>query len=445
MAIRTAIYARVSSDRQVQAGESIQAQLDALRSYVTAHSGMVLTGEYVDDGISGTKFTERDELQRLLTDVVNGKIDLILFTKLDRWFRSIRHYIRTQEVLDKYGVGWKAIWESLETTTPQGRLMVSQLMAFAQFEAENTGLRIKAVFDYKISKGEVVTGNTPYGYSIEGKRLVPDHNAETVRSIFEHYSMTGNLHGTSRYSASLGCVTSTNGLKQMLKNKKYIGEYRGNTRYCDPIIERSLFDDVQRKLSINIKSNQKHIYIYSGLVKCAECGASMGANRRVRKRGNCTTVEVTYRCPAHYQRGDRRCPNTKTLNEKTLERYLLDNVRPLMESHITEYEILQKPMKEAEAQRKTITSKLERLKRLYIDGLIEIDEYKMDKLRLEEELSQLTEEEPEKDLSELKSLLSLDISGIYATFSKEEKRYFWRAVIKEIRYGMEKKIKVIFM
>lgn len=405
---------------------------------------MVLTGEYVDDGISGTKFSERDELQRLLTDVVNKKIDLILFTKLDRWFRSIRHYIRTQEVLDKHGVSWKAIWESLETVTPQGRLMVSQLMAFAQFEAENTGLRIKAVFDYKVSKGEAVTGTTPYGYRIESKRLVPDENAEAVRSIFEHYSMSGNLHGTSRYSASLGCVTSTNGLKQMLRNKKYIGEYRGNPNYCTPIIERSLFEDVQRKMEMNIKSSQKHTYIFTGLVRCAECGASMGANRRMRKRGNCTTVEVTYRCPGHYQRGDRRCPNPKALNEAVLERYLLANVKPLMEEHITEYEILQTPMREAEKQRKTITAKLDRLKTLYIEGLIGIEEYKADKSRLEEELAQIKDEEP-KDLSELKNLLSLDISGIYATFSREEKRYFWRAVIREIRYGMEKKIEVIFM
>lgn len=441
---KAAIYARVSSDRQVREGESIQAQLDALRNYVSDHKGMILAGEYVDDGISGTKFSERDELQRLLTDVVNRKIDIILFCKLDRWFRSIRHYIRTQEVLDKHGVGWKAIWESLETTTPQGRLMVSQLMAFAQFEAENTGLRIKAVFDYKVSKGEVVTGNTPYGYKIEEKHLVPDEHADDARKIFEHYSMTGNLHSTSRLSASLGCVTSTNALKQMLSNKKYIGVYRDNQTYCVPIINQKLFDDVQRKLSMNVKSNQKHTYIFSGLVRCAECGASMGANRRKRKRGNCTTIEIGYRCPIHYQRGDRNCPNTKMLNENVLERYLLYNLKPLMEEHITEYEIEQQPVRDAEKQRKVIEAKISRLKYLYIEGMISIDEYKADRDKLETELSEITDQKPEKDLTELKKLLELDIASIYETFTREEKRYFWRAIVKEIRYGLDKKIGVIF-
>lgn len=441
---KAAIYARVSSERQVREGDSIQAQLDALRKYVTDRKDLVLAGEYVDDGISGTKFSERDELQKLLADVKNKKIDLILFTRLDRWFRSIRHYIRTQEVLDKHGVGWKAIWESLETTTPQGRLMVSQLMAFAQFEAENTGLRIKAVFDYKVSKGEVVTGNTPYGYKIEEKHLVPDEHADNVRKIFGHYSMTGNLHSTSRLSASLGCVTSTNGLKQMLSNKKYIGVYRDNESYCVPIISKTLFDDVQRKLSMNVKSNQKHTYIFSGLVRCADCGASMGANRRKRKRGNCTTIEIGYRCPSHYQRGDKPCPNTKMLNEAVLERYLLTNLKPMMQAHITEYEIEQSPVRDAEKQRRAIEAKLDRLKYLYVDGMIDIDDYKKDREKLEDEMSGLLEERPEKDLSELKKLLSLDIARIYDTFTREEKRYFFRAIIKEVRYGLSKKIDVIF-
>ena len=87
---RTAIYLRVSSDKQAKEGDSIPAQRDALRKYIDDRDDLTFAGEYLDDGISGTK-ADRDELQRLLDDVEAGKIDLIIFTKLDRWFRSVRH------------------------------------------------------------------------------------------------------------------------------------------------------------------------------------------------------------------------------------------------------------------------------------------------------------------------------------------------------------------
>ena len=118
--MRTAIYCRVSTDIQVKEGDSIQAQLSALRSYCKKN-GYEIVGEYIDDGISGTLLNERDELQRMLDDVRDRKIDLVIFTRLDRYFRNLRHYLNTQEVLDKYNVPWIAIWENYETQTPQGK------------------------------------------------------------------------------------------------------------------------------------------------------------------------------------------------------------------------------------------------------------------------------------------------------------------------------------
>lgn len=195
---------------------------------------------------------------------------------------------------------------------------------------------------------------------------------------------------------------------------------------------------------MNVKVSQKHVYIFSGLVKCAECGASMGANRRKRKRGNCTTVEIGYRCPTHYQRGDRGCPNPKMLNEAVLERHLLAVLRPELEKHISNYEIRETPHRDAERAKKAIESKLSRLKDLYVDGLIDMAEYKADRARLESELSEITDT-PQKDLTELKHLLSLPIREIYETFSREEKRFFWRSIVKEIRYGVDKRIDIIFI
>lgn len=113
---RAALYCRVSSLKQVREGDSLDAQISALRNYVAEHNYLVNAGEYIDDGISGTKFDERDDLQRLLRDVEDGKIDIILVCRIDRWFRSVRHYTATQEILDKNNVGWLAIMAQLFST-----------------------------------------------------------------------------------------------------------------------------------------------------------------------------------------------------------------------------------------------------------------------------------------------------------------------------------------
>ena len=440
--MKAALYLRVSSDKQAKEGDSIPAQREALRQYAQSHH-IQIYGEYIDDGVSGTR-ADRDELSRLLSDVEAGRIDIILITKLDRLYRSLKHYLNMMDRLDRHNVGWLAIWENYDTTTPQGRLIVSQMMSIAQFEAENTGQRVRAVLDYKISHGEVASGSVPFGYVIRDKRLVPGPHADDAREIFKHYAMYGNLHKTARLSAGLGGPVSTNGIKNMLRNEKYVGMARDNPQFCEAIIDKSLFDDVQRKLSMNVKISQKHTYIFSGLVKCAECGASMGVNRRKRKRGNCITIEIGYRCPVYYQRGNRRCSNAKVLNENVLERHLLAVLRPELEKHISSYEIREKSHRDAERAKKAIEGKLSRLKDLYVDGLIDMAEYRADRERLESELSAVADT-PQKDLTELKHLLTLPIQEIYETFSREEKRFFWRSIVKEIRYGVDKRIDIIFV
>ena len=133
---RTATYLRVSSDRQAREGDSVPAQREALRTYINARPDLIFAGEYLDDGISGTKYRERSELQRLLADVKAGRIDLILVTKFDRFFRSVKDFVITQELLQEHGVDWKAINDiDFDTTTPSGRFLVTSMMAVGELEA----------------------------------------------------------------------------------------------------------------------------------------------------------------------------------------------------------------------------------------------------------------------------------------------------------------------
>ena len=227
--LRVAVYIRVSTDKQATEGDSMRDQLTSGQKYIESHDNMILADTYIDDGISGQKL-KRDDFQRLMDDIQTDRIDLVIFTRLDRWFRNLRHYLNTQDILDRHGVSWTAIEQPyFDTTTPHGRAFVNNSMIWAELEAQNDSDRILSVFDDKVDNGEVISGSTPLGYSIKDKHLVPDDDAPAAVSIFQYYRRNGNLSATLRYMESeFGLVRSAASLKNMLTNTKYAGVFRNN-------------------------------------------------------------------------------------------------------------------------------------------------------------------------------------------------------------------------
>lgn len=437
--IRAAIYARVSTDQQAQEGDSIPAQIDALTRYVNERQDMVLAGEYIDEGISGRK-ADRDELNRLLDDVKAGKIDRICFTKLDRWFRSVRHYCNTQEILDKAGVTWMAIWEPIyDTSTAAGRLIINQMLAIGQFEAENTSQRIRAVMEYKVAQGEAVTGKCPIGYRIKDKHLVIDEEGAVIpRLAFDTYSTTGSLGETARVLQAHGFDLHKQNVKYMLKNRKYIGEHRSNQAYCPPIIDKALFDDVQRKLSMNVAISTKRVHIFTGILKCGCCGRRMASafNAKKTKHGY-----PYYRCHGYYV-PPRICVNRAVIGERSLEAYLIDQLPKIATDAVVTEE---RQSVDTSKQVAALDRKIARLKDLYLAELITLDEYKKDKEDFEDQRAALLamSEPPQKDLSALKDFLSIkDLRGLIEALTPQERQYFWRGVIREILFFPDRHIEV---
>lgn len=450
--LRVAIYIRVSTDKQVKDGDSMRDQLATGQKYIDSHENMILVDTYIDDGISGQKL-KRDDFQRLIDDVRAGRIDLIIFTRLDRWFRNLRHYLNTQDILDKHGVSWTAIEQPyFDTSTPHGRAFVNNSMIWAELEAQNDSDRILGVFDDKVDNGEVLSGSTPLGYTIVNKHLVPDDDAPTAVAIFQYYRKTGNLSMTLRYMESeFGLVRSAASLKNMLTNTKYIGEFRDNKNYCPAIIDRDLFFDVQRLLKINIKSGKKHDYIFSGLVVCDDCdhimsGCQQRAGGRVRADGTRITYKYSvYRCRQGVNL--HRCPNRKLVFETTLENMLLDRIRPELEKYIAEYEVANLPALRTDAKRRSVEGKMQKLKDLYLNDLITMDEFKLDREKLLMQLEKINAEDsrPVKDLSYLKNFLKMDFESVYDSLSVPERRELWRSIVKEIRVDHDKNIHIIFL
>ena len=114
---------------------------------------MQIVDVYSHEGITAKEaLNMRLQFQRLMSDVQAGKIDLILVTKLDRWFRNIKDYHNTQEILEKYNCNWRTIYESYDTSTSSVRLHINIMLSVKQDEYDRTSERIKAVFKHKVEE-----------------------------------------------------------------------------------------------------------------------------------------------------------------------------------------------------------------------------------------------------------------------------------------------------
>ena len=143
---RCAIYTRVSSDGGLeQEFNSLHAQREAAEAYIKsqAHEGWRLRRDRYDDGGFSGGTMERPALRRLLADVADGRIDIVVVYKVDRLTRALADFAKLVELFDGKGVSFVSVTQSFNTTSSMGRLTLNVLLSFAQFEREVTGERIR--------------------------------------------------------------------------------------------------------------------------------------------------------------------------------------------------------------------------------------------------------------------------------------------------------------
>jgi DNA invertase Pin-like site-specific DNA recombinase len=145
---RVGLYARVST---ANGHQNPAIQLRELRLYAKKH-GWQIMGEYVDRGVSGTK-ESRPELNRLLEDAKTGKISIIATWKLDRLGRSLRHLVNLLDSLRTMGVTFFSLRDNLDLSTSTGELQYHLLAAFAQFERDLIGERVRAGLAHAKARG----------------------------------------------------------------------------------------------------------------------------------------------------------------------------------------------------------------------------------------------------------------------------------------------------
>lgn len=442
---RAALYIRVSTEEQAKQGYSLQAQRDNLEEYARANN-YAIAGVYVDEGKSARKkYTNRKEFMRMLEDVKAEKIDVILFIKLDRWFRSVADYYKIQEILDAHNVAWKTTQEHYDTETTNGRLYINIRLSVAQDESDRDSDRIKFVFENKVARGEVISGSLPLGLRIQDKRVVPDpDNAEIVRAFFRTYREKSSVNAAMAYIRDMyGVMLWDRSARKMLKNTLYKGEYRGNTAYCEPLIPPEEFDAVQKLLeSRSVRQNESgRVYLFSGLVVCTECGFKMTGSCAGTK---CGKEYRSYRCrnATIYH----KCTHRKQMSEEKLEQWLLQNISTELDRWQARWNIDAAQAKRPKIDCAAIQRKMDRLKDLYINELIDMDQYRTDWAKYSAQLqeAQETEPPPAPDFQGLRELLQDGLPTFYPSFTAVQRRDMWHGIIQEIRLDGENMPRVNF-
>ena len=279
--LRCAIYTRKSTEEGLdQAFNSLDAQREACEAYIksqTSEGWLLQPTAYDDGGFSGGTM-ERPALLRLLSDIDQDRVDVVVVYKIDRLTRSLADFAKIVERFDKREASFVSVTQAFNTTTSMGRLTLNVLLSFAQFEREVTAERIRDKVAASRAKGIFMGGCPPLGYDARERKLVINSaEAENIRFIFMRYLELGSVARLRAELDAKGITSkawiSTRGksiggnewfvgaLRHLLRNRVYVGEavhkgtsYRGEH---EPIVPKDLFDTVQAKLDSN-RVNHKH-------------------------------------------------------------------------------------------------------------------------------------------------------------------------------------------
>ena len=335
--VRTAAYARVSSDSEDQLN-SFAAQIQYYTELLKNSTDAVFVDMYADAGISGTSAAKRTEFQRLMSDCRKGKIDRILTKSISRFARNTKDSLEAVRELKTLGISIYFEKENIDTGEISSEMMLAIYSQFAQEESMSISRNCRLGIKKRMADGTYKNRSVPYGFTYKDGKIFPDEErVKTVRQIFEWYA---DGIGAEEISARLnkngipapyGKCWRTPRILEILSNEKYVGDtllqksfttdtlpFRQMMNHGEkpqyyisgthrPIIERTLFDTVQALLNAK-KSNidfTPQMGAFSRKIKCV-CGGTF----RRKKNGE----KIYWVCRNHDHKNIGNC-NIRQIGE----------------------------------------------------------------------------------------------------------------------------------
>lgn len=307
--IRLAPYCRVSSDSTDQI-HSFAAQIKYYSEYAKNNPQYQLVDIYADEGITGTSMKNRDDLNRLIRDCVNGKIDRVIVKSVSRLARNTEELLSILRLLKKHDVSVYFEEQGIDTEKMNMEMIVTFPGMAAQQESENISGNLRWSIKKRMELGDYLGVNAPYGYRfIDGKLVINNDEAIIVKRIFEMFlagmgrQAIANVLNKEKISRGRNEKSNTwyyHTISYILENERYIGDALLQKQFMTdtlpyhqvenhgqkpkyyvensnpPIISRETFDAVKRLINARRvkekKNNEKNIF--SGKIKCSCCGSS---------------------------------------------------------------------------------------------------------------------------------------------------------------------------
>ena len=437
------IYIRVSTEDQAREGFSLKEQEERLRM-MCSFKGYEIYDVYSDDGISAKTGNYRPNFERLKQDIIDKKCNTIVVLKLDRLTRSVLDWEYILNFLEQNDAYLDCANDDINTTNANGKMISRILTSVSQNEIEKCSERTKVGLAGAIKEGHI-PHKAPFGYKHVDKKLVPDEaTKDQIIRMFNlyyegnSYQTISNLYNKEKVFGKTNWLDST--ILKILQNEIYKGDFvhgkrSKNPRYyqnvVEPIVSKELWEECQvqkKKNSRNYK--RKEDYLFLQKLKCPKCSRILAGKATTKKNGNIYYYYYCHDCKITIKETDIIKEFDNFINEiQEYDSLVNQTLLPMIKTKLDNPK--DKLLKELNEQKQ----KSDRIKKAYINGVFNLDEYNEEKVIVDNTINDLEIKIKDCDVcNELKFtpediLIKRDldfINRIVYPDKYEEKTYMWK-------------------
>lgn len=394
------LYLRVSTEDQAREGFSLPEQKERLETFCK-FKGYEIVDYYEDAGISAKTGNYRPEFERLKEDIKSKRINTIIALKLDRITRSIFDWEKLMTFLDENDAYIDCANDEVNTTNANGKMISRLLMSVSQNEIERTSERTKVGLAGAIKQGHLPS-QAPLGYKHENKKLVIDYSTkDVVVRIFELYYNGNSYQTISNILNEEQVLGKTNWrdstITAILENEVYKGDFVHGKRtkhptyyenVVEPLVSKEMWEDCQAQKKKNSRAYQRTLtYLFLQKIRCPKCNNLMGGKATKKKNGN---IYYYYYC------NDCKL----NLKENVIEEYFENFINEIVEydSVVNQFFLpmikqkFDEPKELLEKELDKQKAKLDRIRKAYISGTFDLEEYNIEKKIVDEAISKIQSE-----------------------------------------------------